>query len=58
MTIWSTLTGFWEHHDIFFTKFGLFDDWVKWNLHHFRHLHHIHQWHGWQALWSWVNIHG
>ena len=56
--IWHTLTRFWAHHDLLFTKFGLFPEWVHWNLHHFRHLPHIRQWHHWQALWAWVNIHG
>lgn len=56
--IWHALTQFWLHHDLFFTRFGSFDQWVDWNLHHFRHLHHIEQWDHWNALWSWVNIHG
>ena len=58
MTIWQALTGWWFHHDLFFTRFGLFGDWVKWNLHHFRHIRHLHQWHGWGSLWAWVNVHG
>lgn len=56
--IWHTLTRYWLHHDLLFTRFGLLSDWVRWNLHHFRHLHHIRQWDGWQALWAWVNVHG
>ena len=56
--IWQTLTSYWLHHDLFFTRFGDFTTWVHWNLHHFRHLHHIRQWQGWDALWAWVNVHG
>jgi hypothetical protein len=56
--IWHALTHYWFRHDLFFTRFGLFREWVRWNLRHFRFLDDIREWHGWQALWSWVNIHG
>lgn len=58
MTIWQVLTRFWFHHNLLFTKFGLFRVWVHWNIHHFSCLPGIRHWHGWQALWGWVNIHG
>lgn len=57
MTAWHALTQFWLHHDLLFTRFGLFRHWVHWNLHHLPWLH-VHDWHRWPRLWAWVNVHG
>lgn len=54
--IWHTLTQFWLHHDLLFTKFGSFHTWVHWNFTHIRL--DYDGWHRWPELWAWVNVHG
>jgi uncharacterized membrane protein len=64
MPIWFTLTNFWLHHDILFTKFGLYSNWVHWNIHHFssiagiRHWFLAHHQRNGHALWAWCNLNG
>jgi hypothetical protein len=55
--IWHTLTQFWAHHGLLFTRFGTLGGWRDWNIGHFRWLD-LDDWHRFGALWSWVNVHG
>lgn len=54
---WHILTQFWLHHDLLFTRFGLFHTWRHWNIKHFPALD-LDDWHRFPALWAWVNVHG